>query len=838
MFPLTTELAGLLETVAEKYSDLTVRFPEQSHWSIPRALESIVNMRLWLLRYYREEGLEEKWQRVRQDIGDDFESLLPEHRARLSLEVALHALYGFNPAEARRLLIEWEGNEHLPFWEAKRAALMAELGEVSAARSILEKSLSVIRRQQSLKPVGDDYTLVSQESVVMLLLWAVEIGSSVSERSRNDGDLSKEMSERWNELTRYKCDPRREIDALSARLTHPPATAPRREESTSNSYDLGMTSRTVYFGSDQEAITAYGLLRLCEDIGLPYQIGSATFVNAPVKATLPRVGPYSPHWALANVVRLGDAKAADWLFNREYVVGLARGDVDRFFDVYLLALERAVAMTDGHDQAAAKTFDSLAKTLPEVFSRLSYKCSPVYRERLVQVLRNIYSSERKRAFAEVSRFAHRLFDSMSVEEGLRAVPTLLDFPVPKLVRNLEKQEYLNPLRFLSLPQGAAHEVLEVDEKTVDQLLARLADRDWASEWVTTSLAWLHGRGKLNARQSEIFGRLLWEGVEPHKTPTIPGFYGFACVSLPHPAGIAPGSRAKAHLKSMVSEAKGTSGLDDVLEELRQSTGLVDWSPAEVSEILGELVGWWAENKTRLTVGFPMAFGSPADRTRATIRRIIAAISEMVARLPWPETDGLSRDVLRDFVSDLRAHGVVAASLEMAMLVEEADGRSEVLVKVVDQMLDSDRDRVVDALLGASLLAAATEQGSQNEFAEVGKALAQGVEWRHRPALVERLRLVAGLIRDHSWYLSAETESSLLRGLEQLAVETSPGDVKGNDNDGVILRRAAAASVAFEFARHCHRSEREEPEAIGRWRNICADPDEFAEVSNAWKITEV
>ena len=282
LLPLIGELPAFLEEVATKYGAATLSLPEKADWTTESVFEAIASIRLWLLRHYREEGLDEKWQEVAQALENDFARLLPEHRARFRLEEALQALFRFDPLEAKRLLVDWQPNENLPFWEAKRAALMAELGEAAAAYSILETSLSAIRQQLNLSPVTDDYTLVSQESVVMLLLWAVERGITARRRDADDSNRFDELSERWNALARYRCDPRREIAWFSARLRNP---AVRWEpESTTHSFDLGYVSTTIHGGIDPEAVAAYGLLRMYEDIGMPYRMEHMTFVKDPVES--------------------------------------------------------------------------------------------------------------------------------------------------------------------------------------------------------------------------------------------------------------------------------------------------------------------------------------------------------------------------------------------------------------------------------------------------------------------------------------------------------------------------------------------------------------------------
>ena len=67
-----------------------------------------------------------------------------------------------------------------------------------------------------------------------------------------------------------------------------------------------------------------------------------------------------------------------------------------------------------------------------------------------------------------------------------------------------------------------------------------------------------------------------------------------------------------------------------------------------------------------------------------------------------------------------------------------------------------------------------------------------------------------------------------------AEETSTG-VRGNDQDGVIPIRAAAASLAFSLSHYFQQSGLNEPEAIRRWRELCTGSNEFAEVKNAWLV---
>ena len=832
LLPLIGELPAFLEEIATKYGDTKLSLPEKTGWTTASVFEAVVNIRLWLLRHYREEGLDEEWQAVAQALEKEFARLLPEHVARFRMEEALQALFRFDPTEAKRLLTDWQPNENLPFWEAKRAALMAELGEAAAARQILETSLSAIRQQLNLKPITEDYTLISQESVVMLLLWAVERGIAAREWDTDDSNRFNEMSERWNELARYRCDPQREIAWFSARLRNP--VVRWKPESTTHSFDLGYVSTTFHSETDPEAVAAYGLLRMYEDIGMPYRMEHMIFVKDPVESTLPRVRPYSPHWALTNIVRLGNAKAADELFDREYVAGLRANVADRFLEIYLPAFERTIAMADEPELSEARSFELLAKTLPEVFSRLCYKCSPEYRERLLAALRAIYGSKRRQMFAEVGKFAGRLLDSMSVEELARAVPSLIDFPVPERLSEIEMLEFFNPVRNVRLPPTVRRDALVVTEEKIDELLDRIAPRAHDRAWSMTSLVWLYERGKLNEQQSERLGDALWYGVEAPRVPVVPGYYSFACITLPHPSEIDPESRVRDHLSSIIDEGLGDSRLDDgVLDMVRISGSNVKWSKTEALELLAKLSGWWAANKHLLLHRTPMPFGSPAVVTNRTVVRVIRALSAVFTYLPADQDADVATNTLEEFLTDLERCNIPAKALEAATLTILPENRGRVLDRVAAAMPSSQHDVVADAVFAAGVLARTlVEQDARDHFAAIGEVLVEGVRWRHRPALVQRLRVVADLVEKQPWFLSTEALSGLLAGLAEIAEETSTG-VRGNDQDGVIPIRAAAASLAFSLFEYHRKSGLDEPEAIRRWRELCSDPDEFSEVKNSW-----
>ena len=75
------------------------------------------------------------------------------------------------------------------------------------------------------------------------------------------------------------------------------------------------------------------------------------------------MAPYSPHWVSVNILRLGMAKLAGEVFDREFLAERTREEIDDLVETYRAALERTVAMIDRREWSEARTYSSIAKTL-------------------------------------------------------------------------------------------------------------------------------------------------------------------------------------------------------------------------------------------------------------------------------------------------------------------------------------------------------------------------------------------------------------------------------------------------------------------------------------------
>jgi hypothetical protein len=161
-----------------------------------------LDLNLSLLRLYREDAIAEKWEATNACVEALRDRLSPEQCSRWWYERCLRALFALDPTKLRAEIAAWPTNAAMPLWEAKRASLLAELGDCRQAEETLEQALFGIRSFQQLSPLVADLTWVSQESHIMHLLHLVRTSRDWAERRHPPGHRKarQEFRQRWNEL--------------------------------------------------------------------------------------------------------------------------------------------------------------------------------------------------------------------------------------------------------------------------------------------------------------------------------------------------------------------------------------------------------------------------------------------------------------------------------------------------------------------------------------------------------------------------------------------------------------------------------------------------------------
>ncbi|BFM39949.1 anti-phage defense-associated sirtuin Dsr2 [Synechocystis sp. LKSZ1] len=809
-------------------------------------------IKLAMLRFYREEGYLEKWKEAEILLNDLSDYLSAEQKEFLNYEGFLFSLFTLDLPNAKQRIENWRPNETQSYWMAKRAAGLAEIGLLNEAEIIARDALENIRKKLNQKASLTDLTLVSLESNAMLLGKYIQDAATLEKgKWETLQENNKQFHERLDEFKRLKYDPYNEIKLFELTLRNSPVQI--RTITEKREFDIGLVTKTHHFSSiDQEGLSAYSFLRFCEEVGLPYRIGIYTMAAKTALASLQCISRYSSFWAMATLVRLGDAKAVDSLFSRESVYRFTANEADQLIHSYLDALNKC-----RNDIYAGDTFrqDSysvrLSQLLPEIISRLCCKCSGKMKHRVFEFVHGIYTSPNKTNYRNIKSLTIRLISSMSEVEQYMLVPDLLKIPFPEDLSPLVKNEFPNPFLLLKLNQKPeCAPVLEIQPGLVDYLLKQATSDNLGRRWAITSLVTLYNLQLLDDGQSRKLAGVIWCVTDQYGLPDGTDFYKFMFLRLPHPEGVNPVQLFKNYVMSTpfpiqkkqqdkgISIMNGNILIVDEIINANNNNGASIWTAEDAAEILQHLIEWWDADKDRLSEKGNVFF-SISEEFQARFARMVELLAEVVGPKLSADSPDEIKTSLNRLLKEVREYGLPGLAAEAACLPICLDQKADVYNRISEALISNQDNIQKDGLMAIAKIIAIGNDADPDSFKpDPDSLLSQYLTWCPTHSINLALRIIVRILENSLDSFSTSLEIAVQRRLGRLLADTA----YDNDNpdlnfDEKLTVRLISSTLAAVLWKYYKSRSLTVPAVIEKWRETSLSPDEFAEIRNVWRDCE-
>ena len=876
-----------------------------------------------MLRFYREEGYLDKWKEAETRLKTLSDHLSAEQREFLYYEGFLFSLFTLDLPNAKQRLENWRPNEAQPYWMAKRAAALAEIGLLNEMDDQIRLSLVETRKKSHSSTNLPRCLSFSNEAYQMVLLryirdanhWIVEQAATPEEvqlikedfvdkwkpdkqrpeserqanrtikqqekfstsevdwndlysnhlNSRKDDWVSllrairnnqrnRELQQqiaRLDELKAFRVDPWNELKLYELKLDRP--SVQRKVLTEKREFDIGRVSRSRHFhGADQEAISAYSFLRFCEEVGLPYRVGSYTMATKTALASLQRISRYSSFWAIATLARLGDTKAVDSLFSRETVYRFTAHEADQLIHGYLDALNKCRDDIHAGDAFRNDNYGvRLAQLLPEVMSRLCCKCSGETKRRVLEFVTGIYASPDKTNYRNVKNLTNRLISSMSEVEQYSLVPDLLKIPFPEDLNLLVNDEFLNPFLLLELNQKPeCAPAVEIQPGLIEHLFRQAAlDNSDRRRWAITSLVTLHKLQLLDDGQSKNLAGAIWRVTDQYGFPDGTDFYKFAFLRFPHPEEVDPTQLFKNYVKATPfpiqrnKQDRGvgiTGGNIPIVHEIigANSNGGSIWTAEDASEILQRLLEWWDADKDRLSEkeNVPEGFSSIPEEFRARFARMLELLAEVVGpKLSTDSSDEIITSLGR-LLKEVREYGLPGLTAEAACLHIYPDQKADVYNRINEALISNQDNIQRDGLRAiAKIILDGDDADASSVEPDPASMLSQYLTWCPIHSISSALEIIVRILKNSPTSFSHSLEVATQRRLNRLLTDTAyDSDNPDLNFDEKLKVRRNSSILAAALWTYYRSQSLSVPEVVEKWREACLSPDEFSEIRNAWK----
>lgn len=639
-----------------------------------------INLKLSLLRLYRQEGWTDKWNTLREELEEYVGSFDEEQTCRFKYEQALEAVYQNDFVSLENVLNSWEECTLDPYWDIRRGAVWAEYLSLEKGRNITAKAFkSICVKLDSASSEADRFYWASRK-VHAHTIWNSMLQANFS----YDKNTTSAARQTWNELKPYD-DIWYEREFFDSNIRS--IEEALRVKTTVASFRLGNSRITTNLnGNSKDYRVAYAYFLYYEETGFPIHL---PYLSSVKKETLEKalsvMGYCSPAIAACWMLRSGDSKLVSSIYNRRFLERTGFIEVESLYKQYLESLKNLLVV-DKSEVVPPWSY-VFRNVLSEVLSRLCMKVSYESRIRTLDCIEDIFLDKYSIHYEGLEQLLSSLISTFSKNEMIDLIPRFAGMPIA-----IDKFSdcRLDPLYYVDEPVPLRPDAART---AVDYLFERFGINENEERTIFFRLLFLHRCGALSQEQSERLASLLWSNVDDDGFPKRTIFNRFAFLSFPHPPSINPQKLLTDYFMSkpipIIGLQKSISiygGSVPIFNDIKGTTNSdiqFTWDTNLINHLCYELIQMWDSDKDHLlSYENGIVFS-----VKEELQNRLAEVESIVVGVIAPHIDLLedsNKKGLASLATEFENYGMPSLRLRTALATiigDVADLKAEVLERL-------------------------------------------------------------------------------------------------------------------------------------------------------------
>lgn len=655
LIPIDNRLEPVYRSILQKYHP----FKGRSRTDVKNAW---VNLKLALLKLYRQENWKDKWNTLNKELSPLSERFSVEQRCRLAYEQALMAVFHHDYEWLDRVLKEWPEQKTDPYWNIRKGSLMAEFLSLKKGRDITKKAFDDICRKLDASEDEKDRIYWASRKVHAHTVWNC---LSIANFSQNES-VTNDARVTWNDLRSYD-DIWYEHEFFDSHLN--PIEKVTITKTKEPSFELGRFHTISNLGGNfQDYRIAYAYFLYYEETAYPVHL---PFLNTLEKKTLEKalsiMKVCSPAISVCWLLRSGEPKLVAAVYNRSFLNRIEHDKVTLLFDEYLECFGQLLKSdNDENPLSWTLTYRSI---LPEILSRLCMKASYVSRVKTFDYIERLFLEKNAAQYYNLDVLVSSLMSSFSDEE-IKAL-------IPRLARMPFLNDRYGEIRYEAL-YYADHPV-KVDEafdpNVVESLFDHLGVKVKYDQIIFCRLLFLNKCGLLTSQQQKRLGETLWLKHDSSGFPADTIYYHFAFLSFPHPKNVDPVALIKKYFRDCRMPGGGKSGTVSIyggrLPFLHEIKGTIScgerfvWDAETLRSVCSCLVGLWDSEKEWLLEKENNSGFSVKEEIQSRFEDVATIVAVAIAPNYKLLGKGLLEDVLR-MTMEYETYGLSSFRMKVAL----------------------------------------------------------------------------------------------------------------------------------------------------------------------------
>ena len=779
LFPIENNWESIYVSVLNNYKP----FSRRCRSDIRRAW---LNLKLGLLRLYRQEGWREKWDNLREELMALKGNMEDEQRCRFEYEQALESVYRNDFRFLEDVLSNWEEAQTDLYWDIRKGALWAEYLSFEAGKEITKKAFDGICSRLEQSTSEEERFYWASRKVHAHTVW-----NCMAQANFTDGEKETALARKtWLELRPYD-DIWYEREFFESNLR--PIEEVLKVKTKTASFTLGHSSTTTSMsGNSKDYRIAYAYFMYYEEAGFPIHLPFlSTIKKSSLGKALSIMAYCSPRIADSWLVRSADPKLVPSIYNRRFLDRTAFCTTDTLYKWYLDCFSNLLQADEPENTPSWVL--AFRNVLPEILSRLCMKASYDDRVRTLDCIDSVFCEKDSLRYQGMDNLLSLLISSFSREEKTRLIPQLAKMAIAK--------DRFGDCRFEPLYYIHNLSCLNVDvADVISELLRRLGKDENEDKAILYRLLLLYKCKALSNEQQKDLAEKLWSKRDSSGFPSETIFYRFAFLSFPHPDGVDPQLLLREYFNKQLLPIVGNSSsvtfygghvpiLKDLIGAANNDVSFA-WDDSTLNRICGNIIRMWDSDKERLVKDELYGFGfSIKEEFQSRFDDVETVVSILLA--PHLQSlEDVNRLGLARMVNEFESYGMPALRMRFALSKGE-EVRVGLKHEILSRLNSTNKRFIVDSINTILLL---------NNW---GEDVIQSVDWMSECFRVNaehgRESIIKGLgfLVDNKCFLDNDSiRANLILGLNRLYEDTriTATDDELAANEKMNLRLSVAPIV--------------------------------------------
>lgn len=426
--PLFNDEASHLDKIAERYEKKIEDAKASDNSEVIKQLKNkedkYHSILLSLFKAYRISGDEVKWNALFEKLNqfDKKRLLNTDDHNEFAYEDILHDIYNLNFDRIGTKVEHLICDQNQGIWALRKASLLALDGQYNSALDLLSDSLNVIRYNILQNPSAHNFRYLSIENCLVTLhnfiVHVVELHenkTATNYKPIENRDTYNNNDFIWyNENTHYAEILTDNFEFLQDTIITP-------------GFDIGRENISTIIGrNNKELINAFEFLGFRELTGIPFRLSFITYKEG-VLGAAKRLAFMNQLTPIVLAVLVDDNNLINEVCTRSFLASMSIEKIDNLCDQAVRALENSISNKNVHKNRWDKSIREFSvDIMPELLSRLFYKCSENKFNDYVRLIKCLYQYRPNESLSNLSR---RLFKTIPLSILLESMHAFWNMPI-------------------------------------------------------------------------------------------------------------------------------------------------------------------------------------------------------------------------------------------------------------------------------------------------------------------------------------------------------------------------------------------------------------------------